>query len=790
MPSVSVIVPFYKDYAYVKQAVQSVLAENLPDCEVIIVNDNPSDRTDEFLRGCRFSDTVRIVTHETNRGLSAARNTGVDEAVGEIIAYLDADDFYLPQGLRRQVEWHAESGADICHGVTVLREQRGITRPSHSILARDKRWFQINRTDATIADLPALQLIVSSWQSTYKREYLERSGIRFDEAQKKFEDRLYVLETVFSGATFALTSVPTRVWRRRRDSITTSAKSIEDVEMMTALIDKCTALAERAHKDGRIDGIHVRREVAHSLSRLLYELPVLDVAVGNDDVALPLREKLSRSMGRAAPDSELFDDYIVKSLIVDGRRDKRGHPISLEHVASMWKALAADDWESTRRLHLGLAEAAALKPAQKISSQENPVLAAPAVVEGPPAFPDCELILHLGMHKTGTTHLQRQLVRHDDALKKGGTLFPKTGFVDHRDVALKPNATPGHQEFIRAMAARDTAFREEFEREVAGSGCARIVISCENLSFPYADADRRIERVDGAEAFFRNFPKRRIVATIRRPDQYIESMYRERVTNTDTNETRSILEYLNEHRTGLLDYAAMLDPWRNFANGNISLIDYADLRDSPDYLSLFSQSLGMELPGYSARKAGAKPTYESPHWDEIEIIRIVTSTVQDLRKRRSVALGVLNSTHADRARKVDQSVLSVDDRLEILAENRAYCEEFFRSSGFSYDFETVAASLEAERGKWTQPTGIDYQLVQALLNSLHTSEAVIGTAPAKRRFTGKTGSSGGLTRMRSTLMPVYRHMPGPIKSLARSGYRWLAGQPKAVGARSNQQAGA
>ena len=112
MATVSVIIPTYNRAATVGRAVRSVLRQSFRDVEVIVVNDGSTDDTPEVIAG--FADPrLRYVVHAMNRGGGAARNTGIDAAGGEYIAFLDADDEWLPKKLERQIAVMQHSDAAV-----------------------------------------------------------------------------------------------------------------------------------------------------------------------------------------------------------------------------------------------------------------------------------------------------------------------------------------------------------------------------------------------------------------------------------------------------------------------------------------------------------------------------------------------------------------------------------------------------------------------------------------------------------------------------------------------------
>ena len=108
MPRVSVITVFHNGARFIEAAVESVLAQTYSDWELLLVDDGSTDGSSEIAR--RFAgewpDRIRYLEHagHENRGASAARNLGLEHATGEFVAFLDADDLYLPGKLSQQVD--------------------------------------------------------------------------------------------------------------------------------------------------------------------------------------------------------------------------------------------------------------------------------------------------------------------------------------------------------------------------------------------------------------------------------------------------------------------------------------------------------------------------------------------------------------------------------------------------------------------------------------------------------------------------------------------------------------
>lgn len=106
-PLVSVVLPFLNEERYLEEAVQSVLQQQLADWEMILVDDGSSDRSTLIARELAAQDDrIRFVDHpaHNNRGRSASRNLGVAHATAPYIAFLDADDVWMPGKLAGQVD--------------------------------------------------------------------------------------------------------------------------------------------------------------------------------------------------------------------------------------------------------------------------------------------------------------------------------------------------------------------------------------------------------------------------------------------------------------------------------------------------------------------------------------------------------------------------------------------------------------------------------------------------------------------------------------------------------------
>lgn len=100
-PLVSVIIPNYNYANYVREAIDSVLDQTYENVEIIVVDDGSKDGSKEILES--YGNKIKAVFQE-NAGVSKARNNGVEQSKGEYLAFLDADDIWLPEKIEKQVE--------------------------------------------------------------------------------------------------------------------------------------------------------------------------------------------------------------------------------------------------------------------------------------------------------------------------------------------------------------------------------------------------------------------------------------------------------------------------------------------------------------------------------------------------------------------------------------------------------------------------------------------------------------------------------------------------------------
>lgn len=135
-PRVSIVIPAYNRVEMLRRAVASVLAQSWRDLEVLVVDDGSAHDIAAILSA--FDDPrLKVIRHDTNRGASAARNTGIQAAAGEFVAFLDSDDEWLPNCVERRLASFDAAGPETVVAYAGVRVVPPVKPPRDQYLRGD-----------------------------------------------------------------------------------------------------------------------------------------------------------------------------------------------------------------------------------------------------------------------------------------------------------------------------------------------------------------------------------------------------------------------------------------------------------------------------------------------------------------------------------------------------------------------------------------------------------------------------------------------------------------------------
>lgn len=214
MMKVSVIIPAYNCARFLSDALESVKHQTYGAHETIVVDDGSTDSTAAVACSFMGDGKVRYVRQE-NKGVSAARNSGIAEAKEEYIAFLDADDVYEPRFLESMLD-KIEQGYDwvVCEN---MRDEKD---PKTGTVQRQRKFRDIDEAWSSDEVLNAFLLcdrVGSPNKVMVRREYLNKHGIHFDEMLRSREDWDFCVQLAQGRGRLGVVREPLVVYRIHGD---------------------------------------------------------------------------------------------------------------------------------------------------------------------------------------------------------------------------------------------------------------------------------------------------------------------------------------------------------------------------------------------------------------------------------------------------------------------------------------------------------------------------------------------------------------------------------------------
>ena len=187
-PLISVIVPIYGVEKYLEQCLDSILNQTYRQLEIILIDDGSPDRCGEICDLYASQDSRIKVIHQSNQGLSAARNAGMDMATGEYISFIDSDDYIAPHFYEKLLEGfkeHPEAKVTACQ---VFKNEDGKITP---LICNRRHQFPTIHTSLWCQDAILGKTYVNVWNKLYQAELLKE--IRFRKG-RIVEDVLFMYD--------------------------------------------------------------------------------------------------------------------------------------------------------------------------------------------------------------------------------------------------------------------------------------------------------------------------------------------------------------------------------------------------------------------------------------------------------------------------------------------------------------------------------------------------------------------------------------------------------------------
>ena len=226
---VSVIIPVFNCGEYIGDTLKSVIAQDFPDYEIIVIDDGSTDNSlqviNQTLRGCGVP--YRII-HQENAGVSVARNHGIDISSGEYLVFVDGDDFVMPNHLSELYNNIRD------FGLTQFAKKDGdeLSNPNYFD-------FESISTDEFIKKELRMEILFNFFQLMYRSDIIKDNNIRFTPGVVYGEDTEFALKALIHGDRIHISNEVTYYYVQRSDSAirTTEFRRFDVVDIFENLVD-------------------------------------------------------------------------------------------------------------------------------------------------------------------------------------------------------------------------------------------------------------------------------------------------------------------------------------------------------------------------------------------------------------------------------------------------------------------------------------------------------------------------------------------------------------------------
>lgn len=184
---VSVVVPIYNVEKYLPNCVETLRNQTLKDLEIILVDDGSPDRSGALADEYASQDKRIKVIHQKNMGLGPARNSGINAADGEYIAFVDSDDWVTLEMFERLYSCAVKTGADIVtgghrvitDGVLIIKKVHPLAGKTF-VSPREVAMVRKNLYGHSVDDFSVDPFPMTAWGAVYKRELIQRFHLEFE----------------------------------------------------------------------------------------------------------------------------------------------------------------------------------------------------------------------------------------------------------------------------------------------------------------------------------------------------------------------------------------------------------------------------------------------------------------------------------------------------------------------------------------------------------------------------------------------------------------------------------
>ena len=263
----SFIIPVYNVEKYLEECVESIRNQMTDACEIILVNDGSTDTSGELCERYGEADKRITVVCQENGGLSSARNSGLSQAHGKYVAFVDSDDRIAPNSVGVILAWIKNHYADMCFLQTVKFYPDGRVVDLGECIEREG-----------VKDKPpreAIQYIAerpkfpgSAWGKLFRRKFLLEKELHFPLDRRFSEDLGFIRDCILAAEKFDVLETPYYEYRQNREGSITNRATEKNFEDLFIFVDESVECLTREKKA-------VNEECRYAMGFAAYEYSIL-----------------------------------------------------------------------------------------------------------------------------------------------------------------------------------------------------------------------------------------------------------------------------------------------------------------------------------------------------------------------------------------------------------------------------------------------------------------------------------------------------------------------------------
>lgn len=326
-PAVSIILPVFNAEAYLSQCLESILAQTMPDFEVICVNDGSTDNSPAILEQYAKKDQRLHIITQVNGGSGCARNTGIDHACGDYIVFLDSDDFFEAEMLEKLLNKAKETDAQI---VTCRYRKYDTNTGKYGKPAGIKRELWKDHPVFSRKDFPDSMINVMSvalWNNIYRADLIKKENLRFP-LIRNTEDVYFLFMAAFLAERISWIEDVLVNYRVGRNDSLEARKSDHPL----CFIESEEAIYDELNRRNLYEGSE-KGYINSAVNHLFYALKMIS----------------DSSHARAIAEERLVYHFFPKTHLLDYPDEFYDHPSRIQYLRRIneriTQAMKSDNWQ-------------------------------------------------------------------------------------------------------------------------------------------------------------------------------------------------------------------------------------------------------------------------------------------------------------------------------------------------------------------------------------------------------------------------------------------------------------